>query len=112
MDCKEIPPSWRASKTKSIQYIGLVGSEEYNQAIIHVNDLIKASYLLFCEGFTAPSAFLSITILEEMAKVYAGHNRYRGEDAELGAVDLCCIFFNQQCIGNHIIENASDTILA
>ena len=30
----------------------------------------------------------------------------------LGAVDLCCIFFNQQCIGNHIIENASDTILA
>ncbi|MFU1600005.1 MULTISPECIES: hypothetical protein [Alteromonas] len=30
----------------------------------------------------------------------------------LGAVDLCCTYFTQQYIGSHIIENASDTILA
>jgi hypothetical protein len=30
----------------------------------------------------------------------------------LGRVDLCCIKFIQQYIGNHIIINASDTILA
>ncbi len=32
--------------------------------------------------------------------------------ALLGRVDLCCIYFAQQCIGSHIIANASDTILA
>ncbi len=30
----------------------------------------------------------------------------------LGPVDLCCTYFTQQYIGSHIIENASDTILA
>ncbi|GEM_PF-5477981 len=31
---------------------------------------------------------------------------------DLGPVDLCCTYFTQQYIGSHIIENASDTILA
>ena len=30
----------------------------------------------------------------------------------LRPVDLCCTHFAQQYIGSHIIENASDTILA
>jgi hypothetical protein len=30
----------------------------------------------------------------------------------LGPVDLCCIYFTQQYMGSHIIENASDTMLA
>lgn len=30
----------------------------------------------------------------------------------LGRVDLCCTYFTQQYMGSHIIENASDTILA
>ncbi|GAB2709852.1 hypothetical protein GCM10027170_43940 [Aliiglaciecola aliphaticivorans] len=30
----------------------------------------------------------------------------------LRPVDLCCTYFTQQYIGNHIIENASETILA
>ena len=30
----------------------------------------------------------------------------------LRPVDLCCTYFTQQYIGSHIIENASDTILA
>ena len=32
--------------------------------------------------------------------------------ALLRPVDLCCTHFAQQYIGSHIIENASDTILA
>ncbi|WP_193352900.1 hypothetical protein [Alteromonas naphthalenivorans] len=31
---------------------------------------------------------------------------------QLGPVDLCCIYFTQQYMGSHIIENASDTMLA
>ena len=31
---------------------------------------------------------------------------------DLRPVDLCCTYFTQQYIGNHIIENASETILA
>ena len=30
----------------------------------------------------------------------------------LGSVDLCCTYFTQQYMGSHIIENASDTMLA
>ena len=30
----------------------------------------------------------------------------------LGRVDLCCTYFDQQCIGSHININASDTMLA
>ena len=32
--------------------------------------------------------------------------------ALLGSVDLCCTYFTQQYMGSHIIENASDTMLA
>ncbi|APE06134.1 hypothetical protein BM528_10440 [Alteromonas sp. RW2A1] len=33
-------------------------------------------------------------------------------DNLLGSVDLCCTYFTQQYMGSHIIENASDTMLA
>ena len=33
-------------------------------------------------------------------------------EEQLGRVDLCCTYFAQQYIGNHININASDTMLA
>jgi hypothetical protein len=44
-------------------------------------------------------------------KTYEGSGRLKGRKA-LGPVDLCCIYFTQQYMGSHIIENASDTMLA
>ena len=37
---------------------------------------------------------------------------YENEFVYLGSVDLCCTYFTQQYMGSHIIENASDTMLA
>lgn len=58
-----------ASSVFSDDYVGLKNHEEYNAAIAHVSDLIKASYTLFITDSFGPSLFLSITILEEIAKI-------------------------------------------
>lgn len=58
-----------ASSVFSADYVGLKSREEYNSAIAHVSDLIKASYTLFITDSFGPSLFLSITILEEIAKI-------------------------------------------
>lgn len=58
-----------ASSVISDGYVGLKNREEYNSAISHVSDLIKASYTLFITDSFGPSLFLSITILEEIAKI-------------------------------------------
>ncbi len=71
-----------ASLVVSDEYTGLHGREEYNSAVGHVCDLIRASYTLFINGSYAPSVFLSITIFEEIAKIKAGHMRAWGEDRE------------------------------
>lgn len=58
-----------ASSVFSDDYVGLPNREEYNAAIAHVSDLIKASYTLFITDSFGPSLFLSITIFEEIAKI-------------------------------------------
>jgi AbiV family abortive infection protein len=71
-----------ASLVVSDEYTGLHGREEYNAAVAHVCDLIRASYTLFITGSFAPSLFLSITIFEEIAKIKAGHMRAWGDGRE------------------------------
>ena len=65
----------KASQVISDEYTGLHGRDEYNAAVAHVRDLIRASYQLFKGESYAPSVFLSITIFEEIAKIKAGHMR-------------------------------------
>lgn len=69
--------AYEASLTVSDGYIGLHSRDEYNAAILHIFDLIKASYTLLSTSSLAPSLFLSITVFEEIAKVHAGHMRSR-----------------------------------
>lgn len=64
-----------ASLIVSEEYTGLHGRDEYNAAVAHVCELIRASYNLFRNGNFAPSLFLSITVFEEIAKIKAGHMR-------------------------------------
>lgn len=64
-----------ASQVDSEEYTGLHGRDEFNKAVAHIVDLIRASHTLFKKGFYAPSVFISITIFEEMAKIKAGHRR-------------------------------------
>lgn len=71
--------AYEASLLVSDGYIGLHSRDEYNAAIMHIFDLIKASYTLLVADSAAPSLFLSITVFEEIAKVHAGHMRSRGE---------------------------------
>ncbi|WP_022967665.1 AbiV family abortive infection protein [Denitrificimonas caeni] len=66
-----------ASQVDSEEYTGLHGRDEFNAAVTHVVELIRASYALFKQGFYAPSVFVSITVFEEMAKIKAGHTRSR-----------------------------------
>ncbi len=71
--------AYKASLTVSDGYTGLHSRDEYNAAIIHIFDLIKASYTLLVTGSSALSLFVSITVFEEIAKVHAGHMRSRDE---------------------------------
>ncbi|MGL5101947.1 MAG: AbiV family abortive infection protein [Plesiomonas sp.] len=71
-----------ASLITSDEYTGLHGREEYNAAVAHICDLIRASYTLFMNGSYAPSLFLSITVFEEVAKIKAGHMRAWGGERE------------------------------
>lgn len=64
-----------ASVVSSDEYIGLLSIEEYNAAVSHVFDLIRASYSLFNSESYAPSVFISITVFEEVAKIKAGYMR-------------------------------------
>ena len=68
-----------ASEVVSDGFTGLHGSTEYNAAVSHVGDLIRASYALFNTGSYGPSVFLSITVFEEIAKIKAGHMRSWGD---------------------------------
>jgi AbiV family abortive infection protein len=70
--------SYEASSVKSDQYVGLVDRDEYNMAIMHVYDLIKAANILFANRSYAPATFISITVYEEIAKIYSGHTRSSG----------------------------------
>lgn len=73
-----------ASKSVSDGYIGLKNREEYNAAILHTTGLIEASYKLFLSNDFALSVFLSITVFEESAKIFAGHSRdFSEEDINL-----------------------------
>ena len=47
-------------------------TEEFNKCINHILQLIKDSYFLYKEGSYGTSTFLSITIIEEIAKVHIG----------------------------------------
>jgi len=62
-----------ASLVVSDEYTGLHDREEYNAAVAHVSDLIRASYTLFVNGSFVPSLFLTITVFEEIAKIKADH---------------------------------------
>lgn len=64
-----------ASVIFSDGYTGLHGQAEYNDAVAHIYDLIRASYTLLKSDSFAPSLFLSITIFEEIAKIKAGYMR-------------------------------------
>lgn len=64
-----------ASVIFSDGYTGLHGQAEYSDAVAHIYDLIRASYILLKSDSFAPSLFLSITIFEEIAKVKAGYMR-------------------------------------
>ena len=82
MEKKGFHIAHEASLVVSDEYTGLHGREEYNAAVAHVCDLIRASYSLFINGSFAPSLFLSITIFEEIAKIKAGHMRAWGDERE------------------------------
>lgn len=71
-----------ASLVVSDEYTGLHSREEYNAAVSHVSDLIRASHILFISGSFAPSLFLTITVFEEIAKIKSGHMRSWGEGRE------------------------------
>ncbi|KGF25850.1 AbiV family abortive infection protein [Oligella urethralis] len=71
-----------ASLVVSDEYTGLHGREEYNTAVFHVSELIRASHILFTSGSFAPSLFLTITVFEEIAKIKSGHMRSWGEGRE------------------------------
>jgi len=71
-----------ASLVISDEYTGLHGRDEYNAAVSHVCELIRASYTLFRSDSFAPSLFLSITVFEEIAKIKAGHMRSWGGERE------------------------------
>ncbi|EPR3147294.1 AbiV family abortive infection protein [Campylobacter jejuni] len=47
-------------------------TEEFNKSINHILQLIKDSYFLYKVGSYGTSTFLSITIIEEVAKVHMG----------------------------------------
>lgn len=83
MEKKGFHIAYEASLVVSDEYTGLHGLEEYNAAVAHVCDLIRASYTLFINGSFAPSLFLSITIFEEIAKIKAGHMRAWGDKREI-----------------------------
>lgn len=79
MGSKGFHLEYAASQVVSDEYIGLLDQEEYNSAVCHVNELIKAACLLFMGDHFSPSVFLSITIFEEIAKIKSGHMRSWGE---------------------------------
>ena len=68
-----------ASLIVSNEYIGLLDRDEYNLAVKHVYELIRASCLLFKNQSYATSVFLAITVFEEIAKIKAGHMRSWGD---------------------------------
>lgn len=80
MEKKGFHIAHEASLIVSEEYTGLHGRDEYNAAVAHVCELIRASYSLFRNGSFAPSLFLSITVFEEIAKIKAGHMRAWGEE--------------------------------
>ncbi|MDH4943925.1 AbiV family abortive infection protein [Sulfurimonas sp. C5] len=82
MEKKGFHIAHEASLVVSDEYTGLHGSDEYNAAVTHVYDLIRASYTLFRNSSFAPSLFLSITVFEEIAKIKAGHMRAWGTERE------------------------------
>lgn len=82
MEKKGFHIAHEASLVVSDEYTGLHGRDEYNAAVAHVCDLIRASYSLFMNSSFAPSLFLSITIFEEIAKIKAGHMRAWGDERE------------------------------
>lgn len=79
MEKKGFQIAHEASLVVSSEYTGLHGRHEYNTAVTHVSELIRASYTLFKNSSFAPSLFLSITVFEEIAKIKAGHMRAWGE---------------------------------
>lgn len=82
MEKKGFHIAHEASLVISDEYTGLHGRDEYNAAVSHVCELIRASYTLFRSDSFAPSLFLSITVFEEIAKIKAGHMRSWGGERE------------------------------
>ena len=83
MEKKGFHLEYEASIVRSAEYTGLHDIEEYNAAVFHVYELIRATYTLFINGSFAPSLFLAITVLEEIAKIKSGHMRSWGDGREI-----------------------------
>jgi AbiV family abortive infection protein len=58
-----------AIKISSSELIGFKSSEEFDKALIHTENLIHSSIVLFKNGYKSQSLFLTITSIEEMAKI-------------------------------------------
>ena len=64
------------------------------------------------ENIDAKLKLQNINKIQELESKYSKVYYIPGIAFLLGSVDLCCTYFTQQYMGSHIIENASDTMLA
>ena len=71
-----------------------------------IAELYLSMLVALLKQWTGTRLPLSFTIDSERPRNVQDFETY------LRPVDLCCTHFAQQYIGSHIIENASDTILA
>jgi AbiV family abortive infection protein len=62
-------------KISSEKLIGFKSTEEFEKALFHVKHLIKSSILLLENKFSNQSLFLTITAIEEIAKIEVCVNR-------------------------------------
>ena len=59
----------KTAQISSDELIGFKSQEEYERAILHTESLIHSSILLFKSRFFAQSLFLTISAIEEIAKI-------------------------------------------
>ena len=76
-----------------------------------VASLIHASFTFIFFALEAAIMSMALELLLGIP-LYIGYAISAIIVMPLGPVDLCCIYFTQQYMGSHIIENASDTMLA
>ena len=114
---EDVVENYRKNTYLAESYIILAGLDIYWEKFGNLNGiptkLLEVAIVLNLQittfsrltGPTIPDNYKWVENLREQKPVLF-------ERPYLGPVDLCCIYFTQQYMGSHIIENASDTMLA